>query len=82
MAASPAVRVPRPRIGHASHPDGQSTGGVRILELARVGVMLSGSAKCPEGSAERRHESLGWVPPLTFLPRPTAAGQSALAVST
>ena len=57
MAASPTVRVPRPRIGHASHPDGRSTGGVRILELARVGVMLSGSAKCPEGSAERRHEA-------------------------
>ena len=31
---------------------------------------------------ERPHDSLGLVPPLTFLPRPTTAGQSLFAVST
>ena len=31
---------------------------------------------------ERPHDSLGRVPPLTFLPRPSSAGQSLLAVST
>ena len=31
---------------------------------------------------ERPHDSLGRVPPLTFLPRPTTAGQSLFAVST
>lgn len=30
---------------------------------------------------ERRHDSLGRVPPLTFLPRPTTAGQSAWELS-
>ena len=33
-------------------------------------------------TTERPHDSLGRVPPLTFLPRPTTAGQSLFAVST
>ena len=33
-------------------------------------------------NSERPHDSLGRVPPLTFLPRPLSAGQSLLAVST
>jgi putative transposase len=31
---------------------------------------------------ERPHDSLGRVPPLTFLPRPSSAGKSLFAVST
>ena len=31
---------------------------------------------------ERPHDSLGRVPPLTFLPRPTPAGESTFEVST
>ncbi len=33
-------------------------------------------------NGERPHDSLGRVPPLTFLPRPSSAGQSLFAVST
>jgi len=33
-------------------------------------------------NSERPHDSLGRVPPLMFLPRPSAAGQSLFAVST
>ena len=33
-------------------------------------------------NSERPHDSLGRVPPLTFLPRPSSAGQSFFAVST
>ncbi len=33
-------------------------------------------------NSEGPHDSLGRVPPLTFLPRPTSAGQSLFAVST
>ena len=33
-------------------------------------------------NSERPHDSLGRVPPLTFLPRPLSAGQSLFAVST
>lgn len=33
-------------------------------------------------NSERPHDSLGRVPPLSFLPRPSSAGQSLLAVST
>ena len=33
-------------------------------------------------NCERPHDSLGRVPPLTFLPRPSSAGQSLFAVST
>ena len=33
-------------------------------------------------NSERPHDSLGRVPPLTFLPRPSSAGQSLFAVST
>ena len=33
-------------------------------------------------NSERPHDSLGRVPPLTFLPRPSSTGQSLFAVST
>jgi hypothetical protein len=33
-------------------------------------------------NGERPHDSLGRVPPLTFLPRPSSAGQSLFALST
>ena len=33
-------------------------------------------------NSERPHDSLGRVPPLTFLPRPSLTGQSLFAVST
>jgi putative transposase len=33
-------------------------------------------------NSERPHDSLGRVPPLTFLPRPSSAGQSTYQLST